>query len=294
MGKQGSKGAKAKQTMPPQRKNAKNQASKGSQAQNAQAKKAARTNVVAADDAANEAYNRLIIVGSTRVNGRSAALAQQIFDTCLEEYPDDAVTIASVASLSIDPCIGCNACRKGDCALDDDMRQVLELVEAADEVIVVSPVYFAGPPAAFKALLDRLQPFFWTDARHQETRPLTLHIIGEGHDPFGYDPLVTCVSSAFYCAGFVLDQILDWVGKIDASGEIMDEPDVFVLGDGDEDDFDVDDDFDDDFDDFDDEDDFDADADDDDFDDDDDADDDEDFVDVDRDGLPDSEELKEF
>lgn len=254
MGNQGSKGAKAKQTMPPQRRNA---------------KKNVRANAAQTDEAAFEAYNRLIIVGSTRVNGRSAALAQQIFDTCLEEYPEDAVTIASVASLGIKPCIGCNACRKGDCVIDDDMGQVLDLVEAADEIIVVSPVYFAGPPAAFKALLDRLQPFFWTDARHQDFRPMTLHIIGEGHDPFGYDPLVTCVSSAFYCAGFQLDQILDWVGKIDASGEITDDPDVFVLrgedadafGDADVDEHGVASDG---------------------------------FVDADRDGLPDTEELKEF
>ena len=220
MGNQKSKGQKAKQTMPPKRKSA----------------NAAKTSEPAPEI---EAYNRLIIVGSSRVNGRSAALAQQLFDTCLEEYPEDAVTIASVASLSIKPCIACNACRKGDCVLDDDMAQVLELVAAADEIIVVAPVYFAGPSAQFKALLDRLQPFFWTNARHEETRPLTLHVIGEGHDPFGYDPLVTCVSSAFYCAGFELDQILDWVEKIDANGEIIADPDVFVLGE-DEDVFDDD------------------------------------------------------
>ncbi|MDO5118152.1 MAG: flavodoxin family protein [Eggerthellaceae bacterium] len=221
MGNQKNKGQKAKQTMPPKRKNAQSSNAKASAPE-------------------EEAYNRLIIVGSSRINGRSAALAQQLFDTCLEEYPDDAVTIASVASLDIDPCIGCSACRNGDCVIDDDMASVLDLIASADEVIVVSPVYFAGPPAQFKALLDRLQPFFFTDARHQETRPLTLHIIGEGHDPFGYDPLVTCVSSAFYCAGFVLDQILDWVGKIDASGEIIDDPDIFVLSDEGVDDYDDD------------------------------------------------------
>ena len=251
MGNQKQKGQKSNQTMPPKSKNAK-----------------ATKNAKAAQSAApeDEAYNRLIIVGSSRVKGRSAALAQQLFDTCLEEYPDDGVTIASVASLDIKPCIGCSACKTGDCVLDDDMAQVLDLVAEADEIIVVSPVYFAGPPAQFKALLDRLQPFFFTNARHEETRPLTLHIIGEGHDPFGYDPLVTCVSSAFYCAGFVLDQILDWVGKIDASGEIIADPDVFVLSD--EDDFDDDDD------------DAAADA--------------KEFVDEDSDGLPDTEELREF
>ena len=256
MGNQKSKGQKAKQTMPPKARKAK------AAAKAADAKAAEQQSYASEADA----YNRLIIVGSSRVNGRSAALAQQLFDTCLEEYPDDAVTIASVASLTVKPCIACNACRNGACVLDDDMAQVLDLVAAADEVIVVAPVYFAGPSAQFKALLDRLQPFFWTNARHEESRPLTLHIIGEGHDPFGYDPLVTCVSSAFYCAGFELDQILDWVEKIDANGEIIADPDVFVLGGDDEE-----------------------------FADDDDAADDVEFIDEDFDGLHDvDEELKEF
>ena len=284
MGNQKSKGQKAKQTMPPKARKA-----KATDAKAADAKAAEQQSYAPEADA----YNRLIIVGSSRVNGRSAALAQQLFDTCLEEYPDDAVTIASVASLTVKPCIACNACRNGACVLDDDMAQVLDLVAAADEVIVVAPVYFAGPSAQFKALLDRLQPFFWTNARHEELRPLTLHVIGEGHDPFGYDPLVTCVSSAFFVAGFELDQVFDWVEKIDAKGEIIDDPDIYVLGDDDDD-----------WDDFepdkaaDDaaaadkaaEDDAAADktvADEDD-------DDDDDFVDVDRDGLPDTEELREF
>ena len=81
MGNQKSKGQKTKQAMPPKRKNA--------QASN-----------MKASVPEEEAYNRLIIVGSSRVNGRSASLAQQLFDTCLEEYPDDAVTIASVAALA--------------------------------------------------------------------------------------------------------------------------------------------------------------------------------------------------
>lgn len=186
--------------------------------------------------------NRLIIVGSPRVNGRSAALADLLFEACIEACPHDELALAPVATLDIEPCRGCDSCKAlmdraneagdgeaaGDdddaavrrCVIEDDMREVYELVEAADEVIVVSPVYFAGAPAQLKALLDRLQPYFWSDARVRAKRPATLHVVGEGGDPHGFEPLVGVVRSALSCSGFALERVLDWVGRIDEDGEI--------------------------------------------------------------------------
>lgn len=187
--------------------------------------------------------NRLIIVGSPRDNGRCAHLAELLFEACIDECPNDELALAPVSTLDIAPCAGCDACRplaparsgsnaeaagkpgQADaeapcCAFEDDMAEVYELLDAADELIVVSPVYFAGPPAQLKALLDRLQPYFWTDARTHAKRPATLHVVGEGGDPHGFDPLVGIVRSALSCAGFGLERVLDWVGRIDENGEI--------------------------------------------------------------------------
>lgn len=181
--------------------------------------------------------NRLIIVGSPRANGRSAALADLLFEACIEACPHDELALAPVATLDIEPCRGCDSCKAlmervcetaGDdegvaarrCVIEDDMCEIYELVEAADEVIVVSPVYFAGAPAKLKALLDRLQPYFWSDARLQAKRPATLHVVGEGGDPHGFEPLVGVVRSALSCSGFSLERVLDWVGRIDEDGEI--------------------------------------------------------------------------
>ena len=111
--------------------------------------------------------NRMIVVGSPRMFGRSATLAQQLFDACIEDCPDDGVTLASVASLDIEPCMGCGVCgrqrndavpgtdedpdglRRIDysCPKEDDMADVAEALDAADELLVVCPLYFAGPPS---------------------------------------------------------------------------------------------------------------------------------------------------
>ena len=190
-----------------------------------------------------EILNRLIIVGSPRTNGRSAHLANMLFETCIEECPDDELALAPVSTLSVAGCTGCDACRDNiaklaelgeeaidddfaPCVIDDDMQEIYELIDAADEITVVSPVYFAGPPSQLKALLDRLQPYYWTNARVEEKRPAVLHVVGEGGDPHGFSALVSIVRSALAVAGFRLETVFDWVGKIDENGEITAEAEV--------------------------------------------------------------------
>lgn len=187
--------------------------------------------------------NRLIIVGSPRTQGRSAHLADALFEACIEDCPQDEVALVPVSTLNIEPCTGCDWCRDGGgcvedsesgehparCVIEDDFSGVYELIEAADEITVVSPVYFAGPPAQLKAVLDRLQPYFWHKVRPRPKAPATLHVVGEGGDPHGYDPLIGTVRSALSCAGFALEEVYDWVGKIDENGEITAEAEVYDL-----------------------------------------------------------------
>lgn len=236
--------------------------------------------------------NRLIIVGSPRVDGRSAALAAQLFEACIEDCPQDEVALAPVSTLDIGGCLGCDCCRMangedggvgfggeacgvpdgvwenggcegaddGDaghgegsngaavslngesmgaavadippacrCVIEDDMQELYPLLDDADELVVVSPVYFAGPPSQLKAILDRLQPYYWANTRALIKRPAVLHVVGEGGDPHGFDPLVGTVRSALSCAGFSLETVYDWVGKISDGGEIIAEADVREL-----------------------------------------------------------------
>lgn len=174
---------------------------------------------------------RLIIVGSPRSNGRSAHLAEMLFEACIDECPDDEVSLAPVSELAISACVGCDGCKNSEghmCVFQDDMDEIREILDESDELIVVSPVYFSGAPAPMKALLDRLQPYFWTWEAGGSRRPMTLHIIGEGAGPNGYDALIDEVRAAGAVAGFRLDRIVDWVGKIDADGQITAEGEEYV------------------------------------------------------------------
>lgn len=159
--------------------------------------------------------NRLIIAGSVRPEGRSAHLAHALAHRMSERFPHDEAALFSLADdVEVDPCLACDFCKLGEgCVVEDDMQDVYALMEAADSLTVVSPVYFAGPPAPLKALLDRFQRYFWTDLRAQPKRPAQLYVIGDGGDPHGFQPLTGIVRSALAVAGFRLDAVHDCVGK---------------------------------------------------------------------------------
>jgi len=63
-----------------------------------------------------------------------------------------------VAEKKITPCRGCRTCeREGFCPLKDDMEEIYPLLWRADLIVMATPVFFYGPPAQMKALIDRSQ-----------------------------------------------------------------------------------------------------------------------------------------
>ncbi len=60
--------------------------------------------------------------------------------------------------LKIAPCSECNTCFKtGECVVHDDMDKLYKPLVEADHVVVATPIFFMGPPAQLKALIDRCQ-----------------------------------------------------------------------------------------------------------------------------------------
>jgi len=126
----------------------------------------------------------------------------------------------------IDPCIGCGSCEKtGVCILAkrkkdgqpvDDYLELKAILDRVDAVGIVAPIYFAGPTAQFKALMDRFQPYFtkryMLGHKPMPKRPAQLYIIGAGGDDHGYAPLIGITRSSFNVAGFSLEKVHDFVG----------------------------------------------------------------------------------
>jgi multimeric flavodoxin WrbA len=101
----------------------------------------------------------LAIHGSHRPFGITKALADSIVLPL-----QDLVTIKAydVQRMQVDHCLACLACAEtGDCIIRDDMDSLYSDLEAADVVILTSPIYFNHISSRLKQVIDRLEPYFY-------------------------------------------------------------------------------------------------------------------------------------
>lgn len=99
-----------------------------------------------------------VVMGSPRVNGNTAELCKP-FIARLEEKGAE-VEYFKLATMDIEPCIGCYACQDvsggyGCVQDDDDMSTVVDAFRAADCIVLATPIYSWYCPSKMKAVLDR-------------------------------------------------------------------------------------------------------------------------------------------
>ena len=97
----------------------------------------------------------LILNGSPRTNGNTTTAIREMEKIFTESGV--AVKTVQVGNKDIRGCIACGACsKKGKCAFDDVVNELAPEFEAADGLVVASPVYYASANATLIACLDRL------------------------------------------------------------------------------------------------------------------------------------------
>ena len=97
----------------------------------------------------------LLINGSPRANGNTALSMKEMAKVFEQEGVE--AEIVHVGNKPVRGCVGCGGCAKqGKCVFDDVVNEVAAKFEAADGLVVGSPVYYAGPNATVQALMDRL------------------------------------------------------------------------------------------------------------------------------------------
>lgn len=98
----------------------------------------------------------LVILGSPRRNGNSAALAARIARGA--EAAGAEVETLFLQEMQISPCRGCNTCQKPDskgCAIKDDMQGIYPKLIGAEAWVIASPVYWFTMSAQTKMFMDR-------------------------------------------------------------------------------------------------------------------------------------------
>ena len=97
----------------------------------------------------------LLLNGSPKANGNTAVALQEMAAVFAQEGIE--AEIIHVGNKDIRGCVACGSCgRLGKCVFDDLVNEVAAKFEAADGLVVGSPVYYAGANATVMALLQRL------------------------------------------------------------------------------------------------------------------------------------------
>lgn len=172
--------------------------------------------------------NPLILQCSPRPKGNSAYAANLIQNILEQEAtlpPETSIRKLNLCDYNITPCIGCDICAIPQshttfflgCPLapKDQSETLFKEIFRASTLYFVSPIYHYHLPAQAKALLDRLQPFYWMQmkkvpypANHKNRRYYPLFIAGQERGQKLFEGSRLSLRYSFEAAGFTSQNFL--------------------------------------------------------------------------------------
>ena len=100
-------------------------------------------------------YKVLLLNGSPHAKGCTARALEEVAGALKKEGVE-----AEILHIGKDEVPGCKACgfcmRNGRCVIDDKVNEVAAKFEAADGLIIGSPVYYSSPNGTALSFMDRL------------------------------------------------------------------------------------------------------------------------------------------
>lgn len=106
----------------------------------------------------------LIVCGGHRANGNSYAAAKALEKKYLKENTHT-VHFVNLRETNIKHCLADDCCSNEflkTCVLKDDMNALYPLINRADILVMVSPLYFFSVSSKMKTFIDRCQ-FIWAE-----------------------------------------------------------------------------------------------------------------------------------
>lgn len=108
----------------------------------------------------------LILSGSPRKGGNSDLLCDEFMRGAMEAGHQ--VEKIRVQEKKVAYCTACYACQNtGNCAIKDDMAEIMQKMIDCDVMVLASPVYFYSIDAQLKAVIDR-SVCRWTEVKDKE------------------------------------------------------------------------------------------------------------------------------
>lgn len=97
----------------------------------------------------------ILIISSGRPNGNTTQLADSFANGAKDAGHQ--VETGSLLQTKVEPCLGCNACKRGKpCVQQDDFIGLVPKIHKADLLVLASPLYYWTISARTKAFIERL------------------------------------------------------------------------------------------------------------------------------------------
>lgn len=140
----------------------------------------------------------LIISGSPKKDGNTETLIRWFTEGAALNGTAIEVIRAAFLKYKAPGCTSCRQCQKSSkfqCVIDDDIPKVLDKVLTADIIVLATPLYFFGPSAQIKVILDRMFSLYkWDNDAGTMATPLKdkpLALIASAYEDVGLDALET-------------------------------------------------------------------------------------------------------
>jgi len=136
----------------------------------------------------------LILSGSPKKDGNTAALVKWFTEGALSNGATIEVVNTAFLKYKSNGCTSCRSCQKLDkyeCVIDDEAKPVLKKMADVDIIVMATPLYFFGPSAQLKLVLDRMFSLYkWDNEAGTMETPLkgkTLVLIASAYENVGLD-----------------------------------------------------------------------------------------------------------
>jgi multimeric flavodoxin WrbA len=164
--------------------------------------------------------NVIGFVGSPRKKGNTHLLVARILEGA--QAAGAATEIVFLNDLTIRECDGCLACWKGKaCPKQDDMNGLYPKIAASDAIVFGTPVYWYGPTALMKGLVDRFVYFNCPENRAKiRNKPAILAVPYEEEDTKTADLVVAFFEKSLaYLEMTLLGQVV--VPGVTKKGDVL-------------------------------------------------------------------------
>jgi multimeric flavodoxin WrbA len=141
--------------------------------------------------------NILVLTGSPRIGGNSDLLADAFIKGANKAGHE--VVKCEVGKKNIMGCKACDTCySKGKpCSFDDDFNSIAPLIEKADAIIFITPLYWFSFPTQLKAVIDKSYSFI-IGKKKLNIKESMLLVCGEEDDESVFSGIISTYKQISY------------------------------------------------------------------------------------------------